>query len=133
MKINMTNEVVKETLGDVLFIGAEIKRVYDGSLEEDQREIKSVTVSVGAEKFDKSFDIRMNKNPKTGLFNIPNAKKFSKLSFEGLIYNPRGVGNKAEFDNQTNVWGTLEEIFYADKIEAVNKAERIANENGERV
>nr|WP_315529764.1 hypothetical protein [Carnobacterium maltaromaticum] len=46
MKINMTNEVVKETLGDVLFIGAEIKRVYDGSLEEDQREIKSVTVSV---------------------------------------------------------------------------------------
>lgn len=133
MKIKMTNEVVKETLGDVLLIGVDIKRVYNANLPEEEREIKSVTATVGTEKYDKSIEIRMNKDEKTGLFNIPNAKKFAKLSFDGLVYNPRGIGNKMEFNDQTNVWGSLEEIFYADKVEAIVKTDRVANDNGERV
>ncbi|MGY3779305.1 hypothetical protein [Isobaculum melis] len=133
MKITMTEAVVKESFGDILYIGCEVKREYDRELPELERPIKSATVTVGAEKYDKSIEIKLEADEK-GAIHLPNVKKFAKVKMTDFIYDPKAKANtfSGGDSGETTAWGTLNENFTATTVQAVNPADKLADENGEK-
>ncbi|HAO5955190.1 TPA: hypothetical protein IP990_002726 [Listeria monocytogenes] len=136
MKINMTKDVIKETFGELKFMGMTIRRVYDPDLrlEEDEKEIASVLVNLGAEKKNDMIVVALNKDDH-GEFRLPNVKKWGNVKFSNLVYDPRAAGNamKDRSSGETRAWGTLNERFLADLVMPESDADKLADENGEKM
>ncbi|EPQ8037310.1 hypothetical protein IA826_02240 [Listeria seeligeri] len=136
MKITMTKDVIKETFGEMKFMGMTIKRVYDpdSRLPEEEREISSVLVNLGAEKKNDMIVVALNPD-ENGKFQLPNVKKWGNVRFTNLVYDPRAAGNsmKDRSSGETRAWGTLNERFMADVVLPETDTDKLADENGEKM
>ncbi len=126
MKIKMTKDVVKETFGEVLFIGVEQRFVYDNAERKYTEEIQSTTVHLGCEKMNDSFSVNIESNE------LPNVKKWGKVSFEGLEYDPYASVSSFDRDGKTQSRGVLNDRFKCGKLIPATSADKLANENGEK-
>ncbi|WP_088815660.1 MULTISPECIES: hypothetical protein [Listeria] len=134
MRINLSNDTIKETFGEIKFLGMVIRRKYDTSLPEEQREITSVTVNLGAEHKNDTISVLLQQD-ETGKFKLPNVKKWGNVTFDKLVYDPRAQGNSSRNrdSGESMTWGTLNDIFYTNQVLPASNADRIADENGEKI
>lgn len=137
MKMLWNEQNIKENFGEVLYIGAEVKREYKAGVEVEDQKIKSIAVNIGVTMQDKPILVRLVKPTKDYKFknsDIPNIKKFGNVKFQTLEYDPKGVGNHMNNDDGGFTWGTLDENFNAMKVLPATPADRLVDEKtGEKL
>lgn len=125
MKIMLMQDTIRETFGDLYFVGMEQRFVYDNDKRAYTEEVQSTTLHVACDKQENSFDVILE-SPE-----IPNVKKFGKMRIDGFAYFPTAGVNSYTRDGQTQNRGAINERFTGISVSPLTPADRKADENGE--
>ncbi|WP_239257329.1 hypothetical protein [Listeria ilorinensis] len=126
MKINLTEEQVKEIFGNLFLINFKVNENYQ------TKEVESVTFNVAGDNpglRDGSYPIKIETNQR------PNIKPFGRIKMIGAVYAPRVQSGAIDGGNgqRASAWGKIVENFEAKDILPASPADQIANADGERV
>lgn len=124
MKIKMNESTIKENMGEVVYIGIDTRKVYDGEERKYTDEILSLRVNLGCEKMEDSFTVEVLSKE------IPNVKKWGRVKFEGLEYDPYPGVNSYERDGATKSRGLINDRFRCERVLPATPADRKADEDG---
>lgn len=124
MNIKMTKDVMKEQFGDMIFLGMEQRMEYDQQKKEYTDVVQSTVVHVGCEKLENAIDIQVE-SPE-----IPNVKKWGKISFDGLEYAPYAGTSSYERDGRTVTRAMLVDRFKCRAVMPATPNDRLADEDG---
>lgn len=120
MQIKLTESQIKELLGEIRFIGANIQHEYIQGVGYTDK-IQAVTYSLGCSEYGKAIEIRVEQDVE------PNIKWMGLVKAIDLTYNPSAT--VMNINGETR--GRLVERFIANAIIPASKSEMLADENGE--
>ena len=129
MEIKMNEAVVKETFGDAMLLGLVVRHPYDEiTRTRVETEIESIQANIACSNLDESIVVNLDTKV------IPNIKKWGKVRFEGLVYSPTASANSfTGNDGNARSFGRINDRFLATNIVAMTPADKVADENGEKV
>ena len=128
MEIKLNEQAVVETFGETILLGVDVRHPYnEETRERDESVVERLTVRVAGKNLDDSVEVTLE--DKT----LPNVKNWGKVKFVGLVYSPTARANTFGNGENTRAFGQLNERFLAQRIEPLTPADRIADENGEKV
>lgn len=131
MKLKLGMDTIKETFGEILFIGVEQKFVYDQDKREyDRTKVASTTVNLACDKLDDSFSVVVEWDAGIPNPDIPNVKKWGKVALEQLEYDPFASGSSYEMNGKTQTRGTINERFRCKAVHPLGQGDRIVDDNG---
>lgn len=129
MIVKMTEQVIKETLGEVILIGSKTSAKYDANGNKVV-DVESITADLGAPLYTNATQEGASIQVKIMTTDRPNIKPLKRVKFINLVYDP--YASTASMG--TGVRGVLMDRFKCDGIEAYYPEDRLYDElTGEKV
>ncbi len=126
MKIKLTEQQVKETFGNLYLVNAKVNRNYQTDV------VESVVYHVAGDNSELesgSYAIKIFTDK------VPNIKPMGRVRLVDCIYSPRAQSGAIEGQGnaRATAWAKIVDNFEAREVLPFSDADKLANEDGEKV